>query len=89
MHDDDGLIWAAVAAALTIGATTLVQRALARGWASRRGRVPNAWNSSQSPLVEAALYTAASGAAVGVARVVAERSVRTIGSRRPGHGRRS
>ena len=75
MEDEEGLIWAAVAAAVTLGASTLVRKALAKGWNARRGVVPGAPGSGDTSWKEAVLYAAASGAAVGLARLVADRAL--------------
>jgi hypothetical protein len=83
MDDDEGLIWAAVAAAVTLGASTLVKKALAKGWSSRRGVVPGGPGGAQASWKEAVVYAAASGAAVGLARLVADRALHAAKTRRP------
>ena len=78
--EDEDLIWAAVSAAVTLGIHTLVQKALAREWRSRRGVNPAGHDTR---LGEAVLYAAASGAAVALTRVVVERLLRSAKRRRP------
>ena len=77
--EHDELIWAATAAAITLGVTTLVQKALAREWRTRRGVSPAAHDTS---LTEAVMYAVASGAAVGLTRLVADRTLRFAKARR-------
>lgn len=82
MDDDEGLIWAAVAAAVTLGASTLVRKALAKGWTARRGVVPGGPGGGDASWKEAVVYAAASGAAVGLARLVADRALHAVKARR-------
>lgn len=81
MEDDEGLIWAVVATVASLGASALVRKALAAGWRSRRGEVPVAPGSGDTSWREAVLYAIASGAAMGLARLVADRTLRAVKDR--------
>lgn len=73
--DDDDLTWTLIAGAVTLGAAAVAKKLLAKGWAKRRGALPGTPGDGRTSWAEAAVFALASGAAVGLARLVAERGL--------------
>jgi hypothetical protein len=75
MDDDEGIIWAAVTAAVTIAAGSLARKLMTKTWSSRRGFVPGAPGDGKTTWREAAAFAVISGATVGLSRLIADRVI--------------
>jgi hypothetical protein len=75
MDEEEGIIWAALTAALGLGVATLARKAMAKSWTKRRGFVPGKPGDGQTTWKDAALFAVATGAVVGLSRLVADRLV--------------
>ncbi len=74
--DDDSLLWTAVATVVSLGAATMVRKVLEKGWVKQRGFVPGKGDADQqASWVEAAVFATVSGVAVGMIRMVADRTI--------------
>lgn len=74
--DDDTFLWTATATVVSLGAATLVKKVLEKGWERKRGFVPGKGDADQqASWVEAAVFATVSGVAVGMIRMVADRTI--------------
>lgn len=85
MDDDEGIIWAALTAAVTIAAGSLARKLMTKTWSSRRGFVPGAPGDGKTSWREAALFALVSGATVGLSRMLADRIVAEAKRRSSSH----
>ncbi len=75
MDEDEGILWAGIAAAVGIGVATLARKATAKSWTKRRGFLPGSPGDGQTTWREAALFAAVTGVTVGLSRLAADRLV--------------
>lgn len=75
LGQEDSLLWGAAATLATLAAGTIARKALTKGWTAKRGAVPKPGEGDTS-WREAALFAVVSGAAVGLARLLADRGIR-------------
>ena len=75
MDEEEGMLWAGLTTVVGLGVATIARKLLAKSWTKRRGFVPGSPGDGQTTWREAALFAVATGATVGLARLVADRVV--------------
>lgn len=83
--DDEGIIWAGVTAAVTVGAGMIARKVLSKTWSKRRGHVPGAPGDGVTTWREAATFALVSGATVGLSRLIADRVIAEAKRRSASH----